>query len=108
MSVMVSPILSKSYSSCSVSNWFLNSSWNSNFFDPSRVAFTLGGLLVINVFISISTSSLVVTSNVDLVDDYYVSGYILPVCYDIVNFGLRYTVWAFPLPPPLCSGTWCS
>ena len=47
-----------SSSSCSISNRFLNSSWNSIFFDPIRVASTVGGLLVINVVLSTSTSSL--------------------------------------------------
>ena len=57
MSVMVSFMVSKSSSSCSVWNRFLNSSWNLIFFDPIRVASTLGGLLVINCFLSTSTSS---------------------------------------------------
>ena len=46
--MMVSPMLSLSPSSCSVSNRFLNSSWNSIFYDPIYVVSTLGGLLVIN------------------------------------------------------------
>ena len=46
---MVSVIVSMSSSYCSVSNQVLNSSWNSIFFDPSYVASTLGGFLVINV-----------------------------------------------------------
>ena len=64
MSVTVSLMVSMSSSSRSVSNWILNSSWNSIFFDPIRVASTLGGLLVINCFLSVSTSSLmlVITS----------------------------------------------
>ena len=37
MSVMVSLMESMSSSSCSASNRFLNSSWNSIFFDPIRV-----------------------------------------------------------------------
>ena len=49
MSVMVSLLVSMSSSSCSVSNRFLNSSWNAIFFDPVCVASTLGGPLVINV-----------------------------------------------------------
>ena len=49
MSLVASLVVSMSSSSCSVSNRFLNSSWNSIFFD---VAFTLGSLLVINVFLS--------------------------------------------------------
>ena len=47
-----------SSSSCSISNRFLNSSWNSIFFGPIRVASTVGGLLVINVVLFTSTSSL--------------------------------------------------
>ena len=46
----------------SVSNRFLNSSWNSIFFDPIRVASTLGGLLVIYFFLSTSTSNLILSS----------------------------------------------
>ena len=52
-------MVSMSFSSCSVSNRFLNSSWNSIFFDPIRVTSILGGFLVINFFLSISTSSFV-------------------------------------------------
>ena len=37
--------------------------------------------------------------NADLVDDYYVSDYVWPVCYDVVNFGLCYTVPVRPSPP---------
>ena len=58
MYVIVSLMVSMSSSYCSVSNTFLNSSWNSIFFDPIRVASTLGGLMVINVFLSTSTSRL--------------------------------------------------
>ena len=47
ISVMVSLMVSMSSSSYSVSNRFLSSSWNSIFFDPIRVASTIGGLLVI-------------------------------------------------------------
>ena len=49
MSVMASLMASMSSSSCSVSNPFFNSCWNAIFFDPIRVASTLGGLLVIIV-----------------------------------------------------------
>ena len=56
--MMVSLMVSMSSSSYSVSNRFLNSSWNSIFFDPISVASTLGGPLVINCFVSTSTSSL--------------------------------------------------
>ena len=59
ISVTVSLMVSMSSSSRSVSNWILNSSWNSIFFDPIRVASTLGGFLVINFFLSVSTSSLI-------------------------------------------------
>ena len=59
MSVMVSLMVSMSSSSCSVSNRFLSSSWNSIFFDPILVASTLCVCLVTNVFMSTSMSSLV-------------------------------------------------
>ena len=61
---MVSLNVSMSSSSCRVSNRFLNSSWNSIFFDHIRVAYTLGGLLVIHFVLSITTSSsmLLITS----------------------------------------------
>ena len=63
MSVTVSLMVSMSSSSYSVSNWFLNSSWNS-IFDPICVACTLGGLLVIHFFsISSSTSNLILLIN---------------------------------------------
>ena len=57
MSVMVSLMVSTSCSSCSVSNRFLNSSWNS-IFDPICAGSTLGGLLVIHISLSPSTSNL--------------------------------------------------
>ena len=57
-SAMVSLVVSMSSNYCSVSNRFLNLSWNSIFVDPVRVASTLGGLLVFNCFLSTSTSSL--------------------------------------------------
>ena len=57
MSVMVSPMVSMSSSSCSVWNRFLNSSWNSIFFGPIRAASTL----------------------VDLIDDCYVCDDVCPV-----------------------------
>ena len=50
MSVMVSLIESMSSGSCSVSNRFLNSSWNSIFFDPIRVTSTLGHTFFPNLF----------------------------------------------------------
>ena len=56
--MMVSLLVSMSSSSCSVSNRFLISSWNSIAFDYISVAYTLGGLLVIDVFLSTSTSNL--------------------------------------------------
>ena len=56
--MMVSLMVSSSSSSCSVSNRFLNSSRNSIFFDPVREASIIGGLLVIILFLSTSTSSL--------------------------------------------------
>ena len=50
MSVLVSFLVSMSSSCCSAWNRFHNSSWNSIFFYPIRVASTLGGLLVIIFF----------------------------------------------------------
>ena len=71
MSEMVCLMVSMSFSSCRVSNRFLNSSWNSIFVDPIRVASSLGGLF----FLSASKSSLMLLisslwslPNVDLVD----------------------------------------
>ena len=58
MTLMVSLMVSMSSSSCSVSNRFLNSSWNSIFVEPICAASTLGGLLAINFFLSTSTSNL--------------------------------------------------
>ena len=46
------------FCNCSVSNRFLNSSRISIFFDPIRMASILGGHIVINFFLSASTSSL--------------------------------------------------
>ena len=43
--MMVSLMVSMSSSSCSVLNIFLNSTWNSIFFDAVCAASTLGGLL---------------------------------------------------------------
>ena len=70
-----------------VSSRFFNSSWNSIFFDPIYVASTLGGLLVINfihfllyVQFDVARNQPVVTSNVDLVDDFYVCDDVWPVC----------------------------
>ena len=79
VSEMVSLMVSMSSSSCSVSYRFLNSSWNSIFFYPIRVASTHRGLFAINYFpfhlyvqFVVTHNQSVVTSNVDLVDDYYV------------------------------------
>ena len=67
------------YVAFSVSNRYLNSNWNSIFFYPIRVASTLSGLLVINLFpfhlyiqFDAAHNQSVVTSNVDMVDDCYV------------------------------------
>ena len=57
MYVMFSLMVSMSSSSCSVSNRFLNSSWISIFFHPICVVSTLGGLYVLMVFLSTSTSN---------------------------------------------------
>ena len=59
MAEMVSLMVSKASNYCSVADLFLNSSWNSIFFDPICAASTLGGLLIINLFLSASTSSLI-------------------------------------------------
>ena len=53
MYVMVSLMVSMS-SSCSVSKWFLNSSWYSIFFGPICSACIVGVILVINVFLDVS------------------------------------------------------
>ena len=58
MYVMFSLMMSMSSSSCRVSNRFLNSSRNSIFFGPVYFVSVLGNFLVITVFFSISTSSL--------------------------------------------------
>jgi len=51
------------------------SEWNSIFFDPSCVVYTLGGLLVVICFLfhlyvqfDVARKQYVVTSNIDLVD----------------------------------------
>ena len=51
-------VMSMSSSSFSVSNLFRSSRYNSIFFDSICVVSTLGGLLLINVFLSTSMSSL--------------------------------------------------
>ena len=56
--MMVSRMVSMSSTFCSISNRFLNSSWNYIFFEPICVASTLRSFFVINGFISTSTSSL--------------------------------------------------
>ena len=62
------------------------SSGSSIFFDSIRVASTLGGLLVINLFpfhfyvqFVVAHNQSVVTSSVDLVDDCYVCDDVWPV-----------------------------
>ena len=81
MSVIVSLMVSMLSCSYSVSNRFLNSSWNSVFFDPILVASTHGGLLVINVFqFDAAHNQFMVISNVDLVDKCYVCDDVWPVC----------------------------
>ena len=56
--MMLSLLVSMSFTSFCFSNRFLNSSWNSLFFDPICAASTLGGLLIMSVFLSTSTPSL--------------------------------------------------
>ena len=87
MSVMVLHMVSILTSSCSVPNQFLNSSWNSIFFDPICVASILGGLLIISVFpfhlcvhSDVARNCSVVTSNVDLIADCYICDNIWFVC----------------------------
>ena len=71
MSVMVSLMVSMSSSYCSVSNRFLNSSWNSVIFERICVVSTLDGLLVIHCFqfdavrFDDTYNHVVVTSNVE-------------------------------------------
>ena len=91
------------------SNRFLNSSWNSTFFRRFCAASTFGGLLVINLFLSTSTSNLMLLITIvwslpmltwlRTVTSVTMSGLFV---MDVVNFGLRYTVWAFPCPSPPC------
>ena len=70
------------------------------------MASTLGGLLVIICFLSTSTSSLMllITSlwSLPLLTWLitYVCDDVWPVCWDVVSFGLRYTVWVFRRPSP--------
>ena len=61
MHVMVSLIVTMSSSSCSVSNRFPNSSWNSVFFYLICLLSPLRGLMVIISFVSTSTSSLMLS-----------------------------------------------
>ena len=68
-------------SSCSVSNWFFNSSWNCIFFDPICSTSTLGDLVIINCFRFLYVqfdvvphNQSVVTSNVDFVTSMTMSG----------------------------------
>ena len=83
MSVVVSLMVSISSSSCSVSNRFLNSSWNSIFFDPICLASTLGGLLVINVFISTSMSSLMLLRSHNNFTSLPMLTWLMTVCDDV-------------------------
>ena len=83
MSEMVSFMVWMSSSSCSVSNRILNSSWNSIFFDPIRVASTLYAILVLVLLylqFDDTHNQYVVTSNVDLIDDCYVCDDVWPYC----------------------------
>ena len=81
MSMMVSLMGSMSSSSCSASNRFLNSSWNSIFFDPIWLASSLGNqLFPFHLYVQFDHNHSVVTFNVDLVDDCYVCDDVWPVC----------------------------
>ena len=78
--VVVSLMVSISSSSSSVSYRFLNSSWNSIFFDPICVASTIYGhhFFPFHLYDQFDTahSHSVVTYNVDLVDDCYVCDHV--------------------------------
>ena len=41
-------------------------------------------------------------SVVDVVDECHVCDDVWPVCYGVVNFGLRSIIWAFPRTSPPC------
>ena len=94
MSLMVSLMVSMPSSSCRVTNRFLNSRWNSIFFDPIYLASTLGGLLVINVFLSTSTTSLILFITILwslpmltwLIDDCYVCDEVWPFLFGCSPF----------------------
>ena len=87
MAEMASLMVSMPSNSCTVSNPFLNSSWNSIFFDHIRMTSTLSALFVI-IFVpfhlyvqfDVAHNQSVVTSNVELVDDCYVCDDVWPVC----------------------------
>ena len=81
MSVLVSLMVSMSSSFFSVSNRFLNSSWNSTFFDPSWVTSSLGGLFMF--FLSAFTSSLLWLHNHSVV-----SGCLLQTAQTWANAGV--------------------
>ena len=83
----VSVTVSMSSSFCSVSNRFLNSSWNSIFCYSICAASTLGWPLGHQLFsfhlydqIDVAHSHYVLTSNVDLADDCYICEDVWPVC----------------------------
>ena len=78
-------------------------------FDPICVESTHDVLLFImfrfHLYVSfaVAWNHSAVNFIVGLVDDCYVDDDIWPVCSDVVNLGLRYTVWAFPRPSRLVS-----
>ena len=86
MYVMVALMVSMSINSCSVSNRFFNSSWNSFFFDPIvwhlLLVASWSSMFPFHLYVQfdVAHNQSVVTSNVDLVDECYVCDDIWPVC----------------------------
>ena len=108
MPVMVSLMVSMSFSFCSVSNRFITSSWNSIFFDPVCVVSTLGGLLVITVFLSTCMSSwmLLIAILWSLPIQCWLGWWVLHLwrCLAcLLGCSHRYIIWAFPRSSPSCS-----
>ena len=93
-SVMVSFMVSMSPSYCSVSNRFLNSSCNFIFCDLICVESLFGGLLVINMFLSTSTSSLMLLIAI-LWSIPLLTWLIIVTSVTMSGLGLPH-VWSFP------------
>ena len=97
----VTLIVSMSSSCCSVSNRFLNSIWNSIFFDTTR--WPLGHHFPFHLYVQFDAHRhSVVTFSVDFLDDCYVCDDGSPVCSGVAKFGLRYTIWDFLCLTPPC------